>query len=99
MRSRYTAYVLQDIDYLKKTLWPEQQKNFDSQEVKAWSKNSQWLGLEVLRTEAGSAFDNTGVVEFVAKYILDGSLKSHQEVSQFRRGADGRWYYVQQNHL
>ncbi len=95
MRSRYSAYVTQSISYLKKTLWPEQQSQFDRHEVENWANQAKWLGLEILRVEKGSLFDTSGIVEFKAHYKISGRHEIHHEVSRFQRGSDGKWYYVQ----
>lgn len=88
MRSRYTAYVIQDDEYLKDTWAPEHrptQLRFD--------QNQNWLGLKIKSTEAGSQSDETGMVEFVARYKIDGRGHRLHEISQFRRDS-GKWIYV-----
>jgi uncharacterized protein YchJ len=47
MRSRYSAYVLGLIDYLKATTLPVQQAALDLESMRQWSANSIWLGLEI----------------------------------------------------
>lgn len=49
MRSRYSAYVLQEIDYIVDTTVPAQQNLLDKQDLAAWSQQTQWLGLKVIR--------------------------------------------------
>ncbi|MGN6888072.1 YchJ family metal-binding protein, partial [Neisseria sp. P0014.S008] len=49
MRSRYSAYVLQEIDYIVDTTVPAQQNLLDKQDLAAWSKQTQWSGLKVIR--------------------------------------------------
>ncbi|HNS95803.1 MAG TPA: YchJ family protein [Polyangiaceae bacterium] len=94
MRSRYAAYVVQDIDYIIKTHAPETVHTVDREDATAWSQNADWLGLDVLRTERGEKDDEEGIVEFVARYELDGDLHTHHERSRFRR-IDGTWFYVE----
>ena len=89
MRSRYSAYVVGDRDYLLAT-WhvttrPQALTLDDAQ-------TTRWLGLSVKRhvqTESDRA-----VVEFVARYRSGGApaMRLH-EVSRFIRD-HGRWYYV-----
>ena len=67
MRSRYSAYVLSKIDYLKKTLAPESRTDFDENNTRQWSKQAQWLGLEILSSDKGLESDTKGTVEFMAK--------------------------------
>jgi SEC-C motif-containing protein len=90
MRSRYSAYVLAREDYLLRT-WhgttrPAQLDLQNAAPVK-------WLGLKILRTEAGGANDRTAVVEFVARYQVNGRAGRLHEASRFVREA-GQWFYV-----
>ena len=73
MRSRYTAYTLQDIDYLASTLDANQLRDFDRDTTETWARDSNWLGLEIVNTSAGSAADKDGTVEFKARYERDGA--------------------------
>ena len=47
MRSRYSAYVLGLVDYLRATTLPTQQDELDVEGMRRWSLESTWLGLEV----------------------------------------------------
>lgn len=95
MRSRYSAFSRGDVDYLKKTLAPESRSDFDENSVRDWATKSKWLGLEIKRTEGGQAGDTTGVVEFIARYAVNGQSFDHHELSQFRKDSDtGQWYFV-----
>jgi SEC-C motif-containing protein len=94
MRSRYTAFVKADIDYIKKTFAPESQKFFDAAEARKWATQSEWQGLHILSTDKGGPSDKKGVVEFIATYSVDGQSIDHHEVAHFRKSDDGQWYYV-----
>lgn len=99
MRSRYTAYARGDAAHLARTLAPEQRAGFDTADVSAGMRNTQWLGLEILDTKDGGANDSTGIVEFVARFQAQGQFpgqtRALHERSRFRRDeADGRWVYV-----
>ncbi len=94
MRSRYTAYVLQNIAYLHETLWPKFQPSFDFKATATWAAESHWTGLNVLATSAGQGGDRDGTVLFEAKYLSGGQLRTHRELSRFRKKS-GRWYYVE----
>ncbi|SIT10740.1 YchJ family protein [Insolitispirillum peregrinum] len=93
MRSRYTAFAVQSIDYLQQTLTPDTQGDFDRGHVSEWAANSEWLGLNVLSTEAGGADDEEGWVEFVARFKLGAQTHTHHETGHFRK-LDGQWYYA-----
>lgn len=92
MRSRYTAYVLQDINYLASTLHASELRDFDKNATETWARDSTWLGLEIVKTSAGAADDKEGTVEFKARYERDGVTHEHHELSRFRK-IDGAWLY------
>ena len=93
MRSRYSAYVMQDISYLGATLHPQHRSDWDEAATRKWANNAQWNSLEIVRTSAGGPADNEGVVEFIASYREDDMEKRHHETSRFSK-YNGRWYYV-----
>ena len=94
MRSRYTAFTLADIDYLKKTLAPESRHDFSAKETRVWAEQAKWNGLKILSTQKGTANDKKGTVEFIASYEQGGEKIDHHEVSQFRKAENGQWYFV-----
>ena len=59
----------------------------------AFDPAQRWLGLKIVRTEAGEEGDSEGVVEFVARYKIGGQGHRLHEVSQFQH-VGGRWLYV-----
>jgi SEC-C motif domain protein len=89
MRSRYTAYVRGEIDYLVET----HDAKVDRAGIERWSRESRWLGLEIVSVERGGEADDEGVVEFIARGESAGKPFSHHERSRFRR-VDGRWKYL-----
>lgn len=89
MRSRYTAYVVRDVDYILETMEPRPHRR----DVEATARSVRWQGLEVLRTELGGERDSRGVVEFEARMEQGGRAGVHRERSAFER-RDGRWIYV-----
>ena len=54
MRSRYTAYVLCDVDHLERSLAPEVRTDHDRKAAAQWAKSVDWLGLSILATQGGS---------------------------------------------
>ncbi len=94
MRSRYSAYVRGDIDYLAETLHPDRRDTHDAEATRRWAEQADWLGLEVIGCSAGGEDDDKGVVEFIASYRQDGRIVRHHEVSSFVRH-DGRWFFVE----
>lgn len=91
MRSRYTAYSLAAIDYIKMTMKGKPLIGFNEHDIAVWASSVVWVGLKILATQLDA--EDQGKVEFVARYIESDKLKSIHELSEFRR-FDGRWYYV-----
>ena len=94
MRSRYTAYTQAEIDYIKKTLAPEAQKDFDVASAKKWATESKWKGLKILETKQGQEGDKKGTVEFTVTYETQGETLDHHEVATFRKNEKGQWMFV-----
>ena len=89
MRSRYTAYTVQDEKYLINT-WhstsrPEK-KQVEGGEIK-------WHRLKVKETFKGGPDDETGEVVFEAIYKINGKAHKHHERSLFEKEA-GEWRYL-----
>ncbi|MDA1101844.1 MAG: YchJ family protein [Proteobacteria bacterium] len=93
MRSRYSAHVLGNADYLAATLSAEQRADYDKAEVEKSFADTKWLGLEIRKTDLGGAADETGTVEFVARYRNGKQATAHHELSFFTR-EDGRWVFA-----
>lgn len=88
MRSRYVAYVQRNEQYLLKSWHPDTRpQGID------FAERQKWLGLRVVSVQAGGADDSSGVVEFVARYRIDGRGQRLHEVSRFVR-SDCGWQYV-----
>jgi len=86
MRSRYSAFVLQDADYLRAT-WHASTRpaslDFDP--------SAKWLGLDVRAHQATGV--DTAEVEFVARYRVEGRAVRLHERSRFVH-ENARWFYV-----
>ncbi|WP_421904036.1 YchJ family protein [Maridesulfovibrio sp.] len=93
MRSRYSAFVVKNVDYLGDTLAPESKHDYDENQVKNWAETSTWLGLEIVSTSKGLTDDETGEVEFIAKFRQSGAIHTHHEASRFEK-RDGNWLYL-----
>ncbi|MCR9135565.1 MAG: YchJ family metal-binding protein [Alphaproteobacteria bacterium] len=94
MRSRYTAYVLERIDYLRDTLWPRNQPLFDMAATARWAGENHWAGLTVIDVRDGGPADREGTVLFEARFLSAGQLHTHRECSRFKK-KKGRWFYVE----
>ena len=91
MRSRYSAYTIADISYIKSTMKGKASENYDEVAAGEWARNIGWLGLTVLKSSIED--DNKGFVEFVARYEHDGNFQKIHENSEFHK-VNGLWYYV-----
>lgn len=89
MRSRYSAYALGRHAYLYAT-WHASTRPAEGE---LGGTRLCWIGLEILRCEAGEDGDERGVVEFAASYVDRGKGRRLVEASRFV-SEDGRWYYV-----
>src|SRR5687768_10774033 len=81
MRSRYTAYVRGAIDYIVRTHDPGTRTRLDVDALRRWSRDTQWLGLEILSAARGAEADADGIVEFVARGVTDGAPFAQRERS------------------
>ncbi len=88
MRSRYTAYTMLREEYLLATWHPSTRPALLGLAEDAPTK---WLGLEVRRHEQRD--EHHAIVEFVARYKVNGRACRLHEVSRFVSEA-ACWYYV-----
>ncbi|YCH22960.1 YchJ family protein [Pseudomonas sp. D1-3] len=93
MRSRYSAYVLGNVDYLVATSLPAQQAKLDVEGIRAWSLHSTWLGLEIEHSELLGGQPEHARVTFVARWHDADGEHSHRERSAFVQNG-GRWYFI-----
>ena len=86
MRSRYSAFVRERVDYLRSS-WHASTRPADL----SLEPGVKWLGLEVKRHRAIDA--DHAEVEFVARSRAGGRGQRLHETSRFVREG-GRWFYV-----
>ncbi len=86
MRSRYTAFIKEDYDYIRATWHPETLPEDLGEE-----EPSNWVGLEIIEW-AMDEEEVEGEVEFKASLIFDNKLELLHEVSDFEK-IDGKWVY------
>jgi SEC-C motif-containing protein len=88
MRSRYSAFAVQDAAYLMKSHHSSTRPaSID------FEPSLRWTGLEILGTTGGTPFHTDGTVEFIAHYTESGRAGSMRENSSFVR-EDGNWVYL-----
>ena len=87
MRSRYTAFTQDNEAYLLQS-WHH------STRPKALSPGEgrpiKWVDLKVLRHESE---EFSAIVEFIARYKINGKAEKIHELSRFTKEGD-RWFYV-----
>lgn len=93
MRSRYTAFVRQNANYLFATLHPSKRARDELRSLQKSFRGVSWTGLEILATELGAAGDTTGTVGFRAQFSASGQAGELHERSTFVQ-ENGRWYYL-----
>lgn len=87
MRSRYSAFVRDELDYLQAT-WHASTR---PAELSANEPGLKWLGLDVKKH--GELDADHAWVEFVARCKLGGKAQRLQERSRFVR-ENGVWFYL-----
>jgi SEC-C motif-containing protein len=92
MRSRYTAYVVGEVDYIYNTHNPRTRDGLSKEEIKHWSESTAWNKLEIIETVDGQEKDLEGIVEFKGYYEEKGETLFHHERSLFKK-VDGKWLY------
>jgi len=85
MRSRYSAYVLHDRDYLAQT-WHSDHRPQDL----ILDDGIRWIGLEVIDFQQQ---EDQATVEFEARLLMAGRVDAVHENSRFVK-QQGRWLYT-----
>lgn len=93
MRSRYSAFVLANGDYLMQTHHSSTRPIQEKKAIVKWSKSVDWIKLEVLETTKGLENDEEGTVTFNAYFYERGSTELIHEKSAFLK-EDDTWYYL-----
>ncbi len=93
MRSRFSAYALGKADYLIATRPEARRAEENREELAAYCKSVQAVGLKIVAKDKGGMADDTGSVTFHASLQANGRRTLHIETSTFAR-ENGRWVYV-----
>ena len=97
MRSRYSAFSRNLIDYLIETHPSPEPLAERRQALKASNRGVRWTQLRISAREAGGEADLSGPVTFEAQYRQAGQTHVLRECSRFgREGGElgGRWLYL-----
>ncbi|MGJ5641007.1 YchJ family protein [Formosa sp. S-31] len=93
MRSRYSAFVLANGDYLMKSHHRSTRPLNEKKSIVKWAKSVDWIKLDVVKTEQGREEDFEGFVEFKAIFQEHGELQMIHENSKFIK-EENCWYYL-----
>ncbi len=92
LRSRFSAYARQQVDYILDTVAPGQRHQHEPDAIRNWASSATWHRLEILNVEGGSPADEDGQIEFIAHYTEKQVRKRHHELAHFQK-IDSRWYF------
>jgi SEC-C motif domain protein len=92
MRSRYSAFVMKDADYLIKTWHPSCEPQEFRQSLEQSFTTTEWLGLTLFAADDGKSPDE-GYVSFVARFCEHNKSSALIERSRFLK-ENGQWYYI-----
>lgn len=95
MKSRYSAYVLANINYLLHSHHSSTRPIKEANEILAWTKAVRWLGLEII--EAKTPINNIGFVAFKAHYMENEVKNTIHENSRFVK-ENNHWTYLDGKH-
>ena len=93
MRSRYSAFALGRADYLLATLHPDKRRPDEQAALEQSFRDTHWQGLRIVATDAGTASDSAGTVEFIAHFRSGQREGQLHERSRFVK-VDSQWLYV-----
>ena len=93
MRSRYSAFVLANGDYLMDSHHTSTRPSKEKKTIVKWAKSVSWIKLEVLETSKGLEQDSAGTVTFKAYFYDKGTVDIIHEKSAFIK-EKGLWFYL-----
>ena len=88
MRSRYAAFATGNAQWLQDSWHPDTRPADTSVDTTV-----RWIGLKIVNVTGGTANDDEGTVEFVARCKRNGRAHRMREVSRFARH-ENNWVYV-----
>ena len=95
MRSRYTAFTIDNPEYLHKSHHSSSRPNSkrEREQNAAWAKSVVWLHLDIINKYEGNENDKTGTVEFKAYFLENNKTNLIHENSSFAK-ENGHWVYI-----
>jgi SEC-C motif-containing protein len=92
MRSRFTAFCLQNCQYLVDTHHPSKRSSNDLSALQNDFQTTSWLTLTVHNSHQGGSFDDIGTVEFSAVFHQNNQFYELRETSSFIK--QQQWFYL-----
>lgn len=86
MKSRYSAFVVRDFQYIFDTYYKET-RDFTVEDLEKTTNEDNWISLEIVDSD-----DVEGIVTFIAKFKQGLYTYEHKERSKFIF-EEGRWFY------
>lgn len=97
MRSRYTAFVIRDFNYIAITQKLKENPEQVAADIEDSNDNTQWIKLEVHETEEGLEKDKKGMVSFSAHFKEGKHIGRLSERSLFKK-IKKEWFYISGEH-
>lgn len=95
MRSRFSAFCLENADYLIATLHPSQRNSNNKQQLLESFKLTRWLNL-IVQHSSIDTLEKNATVSFIARFEENKALFELHEKSNFIKETQ-QWYYVNGN--
>jgi SEC-C motif domain protein len=96
MRSRYSAYATQALDYICDSMLPPAALQCTRQQLQQWNQHNQWIRLKICDHQAMCA--NQATICFLAIYLHQGETRFIYEKSLFQKIGE-QWFYTDGKHL
>ncbi len=93
MRSRYTAFVMGNGNYLIRSHHSTTRPSKDKNAIVNWAKSVNWIRLEVIDRSKGGVKDSEGTVTFNAYFFENGKVELIHEKSAFVKEKE-QWMYL-----
>ena len=93
MRSRYSAFVLANGDYLMQSHYTSTRPLKEKKSIVKWAKTVQWIKLQITETIKGTENDTEGTVTFNAYFYENGNMEVIHEKSAFIK-ENNNWFYL-----
>jgi SEC-C motif domain protein len=93
MRSRFTAYAKQNVDYIINTTHSAKRSKLNRKDIEEWAREAEFQKLEIIQKTDGERDNEQGRVIFRAFYKYHNKNNVLEEDSKFEK-ENGEWFYV-----